>query len=1283
MSNAIRKSGTLLKVLAVILLAFSVQNTARAQCAMTCNDDVNVSLPSPEFGCEITVTPDMVLEDPDACVGPYQVDLMTMTGQPIPTSPTVDEAYIGQTLMYRVTDSATGNLCWGQVDVEDKLGPSIDCSDQTVFCVEDTDAMGDMMPVITDCSGDMTTFSIDFFDEVQDGDCDEDFSAIVTRTWVTSDNLDNVSSCTQVITVERVSLLDFTPTCPSNVTLQCSMDSPPNTDPSNTGYPFFTIEGVEYPIIPGADNFCELAASFSDEVFDLCGGGTKILRTWTVYDWCVSTDTDENPYNCIQVIKTEDNEPPVVTCPATIEVNTVGSACLATTILPAPLNVTDGCSDVEIFVITPQGIREVGDPVTLSVGEYTLTYVATDNCGNSSSCTTDLIVTDNTAPVAVCDEFTIVALTGDGTALISALVFDDGSEDNCAVDRYEARRMVSNCDGSTPMFDEFVEFCCDDTEENVMIIFRVFDEADNFNECMVEVDVQDKLDPSVVCPPDKTVECEGSALNLDDLSDEGEAIGIDNCGTPELSEAVTDNRNQCGTGTVIRTFTATDAGGGTGTCAQTLTLVNSNPFDVNTVSWPADYETFECGASIEPDDLPIQPLNYRRPVFSSNSCDLIAVTYEDTYLPINPPACYKILRKWIVIDWCQYDPNEDNPTGFGEWTQIIKVSDNEAPLFDCPDELIVTSNESDCTSAPVSFPAFTATDCSTNVDFSFEIDLDNDGTIDVFGNGNDISGSYPIGMHAVKVIASDGCGNVGVCEFPLTITDGKKPTPICVNGVAIELMPMGDGGMVEVAADVMDYGSIDNCTAQEDLLFTLTPNIFDCNDVGTNVVTLTVTDEAGNSDFCETYIIIQDNMNLCTEGGGGDQIIAGGIMSENGNAMPGVNVAVSGNGPTANPSLTDNAGHYEFIDLQSGYDYTVQPAMEGGWMNGVSTFDLVIIRRHILGTEPLNSPYKIIAADVNKSASVTTSDIISLRRMILGTDEVFPNENTSYRFVDAGFEFPNPANPWETGFPEVYNVNNLETDLMSVNFTAVKVGDVNATAVYNFTQEGEERTAGILDLAIEDRRITAGELYEVSVQLTDYEQVVGYQFGLKFDTDNLEYIDVSPEADSDMSLDNFGLTHTEQGILLVSRDKAENTHNTKTNSLFTITFKAKNNTTLGNSITLHADLTPEAYTTGETIEIHDLELTFTPQRAALELFQNQPNPFGAETRINFNLPTAGAATLTVYDLDGKVLTTVQGNYAAGRNTIELHQSELNATGVLLYQLETAAGTAVRKMIVTE
>jgi hypothetical protein len=63
---------------------------------------------------------------------------------------------------------------------------------------------------------------------------------------------------------------------------------------------------------------------------------------------------------------------------------------------------------------------------------------------------------------------------------------------------------------------------------------------------------------------------------------------------------------------------------------------------------------------------------------------------------------------------------------------------------------------------------------------------------------------------------------------------------------------------------------------------------------------------------------------------------------------------------------------------------TITPVKDDNPLNGVTTYDLVLISKHILGIEPLGSPYKMIAADANKSNSITTFDIVEIRKLILG-----------------------------------------------------------------------------------------------------------------------------------------------------------------------------------------------------------------------------------------------------------------------------------------------------------
>lgn len=129
-----------------------------------------------------------------------------------------------------------------------------------------------------------------------------------------------------------------------------------------------------------------------------------------------------------------------------------------------------------------------------------------------------------------------------------------------------------------------------------------------------------------------------------------------------------------------------------------------------------------------------------------------------------------------------------------------------------------------------------------------------------------------------------------------------------------------------------------------------------------------------------------------------------------------------------------------------GYDATATPSKTINPSNGVTTYDLVLISKHILGIAPISSPYKLIAADANFDGAVTTADIVLLRQLILGIIPELPHKQ-SWRFVRKDYQFPNPANPFVPPFPDRYYVKPADTALPGqFYFTGVKIGDVNDSA---------------------------------------------------------------------------------------------------------------------------------------------------------------------------------------------------------------------------------------------
>ena len=95
-----------LRVVVLLALLLLWNEVSFAQCAMVCNDDVNVSLPGPADGCELEITVDLVMEDTSGCANNLSVTVMDEFGFPLPNSPFVDASYAGQSLLYQVFDIA-------------------------------------------------------------------------------------------------------------------------------------------------------------------------------------------------------------------------------------------------------------------------------------------------------------------------------------------------------------------------------------------------------------------------------------------------------------------------------------------------------------------------------------------------------------------------------------------------------------------------------------------------------------------------------------------------------------------------------------------------------------------------------------------------------------------------------------------------------------------------------------------------------------------------------------------------------------------------------------------------------------------------------------------------------------------------------------------------------------------------------------------------------------------------------------------------------------------------
>jgi large repetitive protein len=548
--------------------------------------------------------------------------------------------------------------------------------------------------------------------------------------------------------------------------------------------------------------------------------------------------------------------------------------------------------------------------------------------------------------------------------------------------------------------------------------------------------------------------------------------------------------------------------------------------------------------------------------------------------------------------------------------------------------------------------------------------------------------------YQLVVSVRDDCGNVTTDRIDFTVADIKAPAPVCVQNLTVTLMPTNAGGSpnagmtvikaIDVFQDInRNWGdeectptvkakivrtSLDTATVAATINAYKDTIIATCNDRGGIAARVYLIDGAGNYNYCSITIAVEDNASIC--GATGSAAVAGAIQTESKATVEGVQVNLSGQ--TQKSFATGVNGLFVFNNLTAGADYTVTPSLNKGFLNGVSTFDLVLISKHILGVQPLNTPYKLIAADVNNSKSVTTLDLIQLRKLILNIDATFAN-NSSWRFVDASYTFPNASNPWAASFPEVKNVNDLEGSL-SANFVAVKVGDVNGNAIANSTQGSVRNLTSNLGINVADMNMVAGNEYKVDFTAADLNGIEGFQFTLNLDKKGLELVDLVPGIAAE---ENFGI-FAEEGVVTASWNGEA-----KGGVLFSLVVRAKSNTTLSEVLNLNSRYTTaEAYKGGEVVNV-GLNFNASKASANYELYQNTPNPFAGESIIGFNLPAAGAATLTIQDVTGRTLKVINGQYAKGYNQVSLKSTELSATGVLTYTLKAADFTATRKMIIVE
>jgi len=511
-----------------------------------------------------------------------------------------------------------------------------------------------------------------------------------------------------------------------------------------------------------------------------------------------------------------------------------------------------------------------------NIGDNTVTVTTNDVNGNTSTCTVIVTIMDNIAPTAICQDVT-VELDPSGTITVAAMDVNNGSTDNCGNPAITISQSV---------------FTMNDLGANTISMVAV-DAAGNTATCNAVVTVTAGTTNSVECQDVSLILNEFGTANL--LPTDVFVSSNFNVATMTLSESdfFCYHHGQA-TQTVL---TAYDQNGNAETCfanvfvddvdppivaCQNVTLaldatgsVNITPEDL--VTSPADncgsatltlsQSTFDCshiGNDINTNVVTVVAQDVNG---NTSTCGSL-ITIEDNIAP--NAVCQDLTVTLDATGTVTIDPM-DLDNGSTDNCSIYSITTDQT-TFTTADlgSNVVTVLALDaqngygdiCTSTITVLPP------SVNEVYCLDVDIKQDefgfAFVDaqLLYDGSTFTPTsfvaYPdafscqSGPQAVTLTVTDQNANQYTCTSMVTIHDIHPPVIDCVNSLTYELNP---NGTVNFNPDDFYNSFVEPCVTS----ITLDALQMDCNNVGTNVITLTIADEYLNTATCAVDVTIEDN----------------------------------------------------------------------------------------------------------------------------------------------------------------------------------------------------------------------------------------------------------------------------------------------------------------------------------------------------------------------------------------------------------------------------------------
>ena len=366
------------------------------------------------------------------------------------------------------------------------------------------------------------------------------------------------------------------------------------------------------------------------------------------------------------------------------------------------------------------------------------------------------------------------------------------------------------------------------------VTLTVTDNNDNAATCTSTVSVKDIVAPIAVCK-DITVQLDttgnGGIIAEDIGGGSSDACGIASLVASQTSFACAD------VGANVVTLTVTDNNDNAATCTSTVSVEDIVAPIAVCKDITVQLDTTGNGGIIAEDIGG----------GSSDACGIASLVASQTSF-----ACADVGANVVTLT---VTDNSSNPA---TCPSTVTVEDNVAPIAICNDVTVQLDSAGKA--------AITASDIDGG---------SNDACgISSFSLDNSSFDCSDVGPNTVILTLTDVNGNTATCPSTVTVEDKIDPVAVCNDFTLV----LANGGGT-VSPESIGGGSYDNCG----LDFSLSKSEFDCEKLGDEIVTLTVTDDSGNEATCTSTITVQDedldgdgignlcdDCNMCTDEDGNE-----------------------------------------------------------------------------------------------------------------------------------------------------------------------------------------------------------------------------------------------------------------------------------------------------------------------------------------------------------------------------------------------------------------------------